>query len=512
MNLLLDSLIPLFPILGFVIRAIPEGWKYKAFPNLKKLSVSKLANLLKSKSASIRLNAQQELILRPAKKAAKAILKIAKNKKLALDTRVAAIYGYAQITGINGIKNLVSLSKENKVREFALRALTDRKTNLKGVPLTPFINALTDNALRVQTAAIVGLGRLGYTNTAKELLKIKVPAGTTPPVKGKIGPHATPNSPIIPAHLAVRALVSINAIDACVQAVQSEESQLALWALKYMHSPKVISGLIAAHNSSKNTEFKKQILTTLSRLYKKEAPYDGSWWWSTRPDTHGPYYKSITWQSSSEIKTLLTKEWKKASISEKVFFADLNTSLRMGITEFGNDNALAAKKTETIDLEKIKNKKGQIGKSSIEDVMLAMAKIKGDPKKGKKLFGQQGCIACHSITQGEALKGPYMGQIGSIMARDQIAESILKPNASISQGFASVLIMAKNDKVYSGFITGETAEKVVMRNIAGQEFIINTKDIISRKEFETSMMPPGLANSLSFEEFASLITYLSLQK
>ncbi len=28
-----------------------------------------------------------------------------------------------------------------------------------------------------------------------------------------------------------------------------------------------------------------------------------------------------------------------------------------------------------------------------------------------------------------------MGQIGSIMNREQIAESILKPNASISQGF-----------------------------------------------------------------------------
>ena len=162
--------------------------------------------------------------------------------------------------------------------------------------------------------------------------------------------------------------------------------------------------------------------------------------------------------------------------------------------------------------EKIKNKKGQIGKSSIEDVMLAIAKLKGDTKIGKKLFTQQGCVACHSIKKGEPLKGPYMGQIGSIMNREQIAESILKPNASISQGFSTVLITAKNDKVYAGFITAETAEKVTLRNITGQEFIINTSDIISREELENSMMPAGLANSLSFEEFASLITYLSKQK
>ena len=105
-----------------------------------------------------------------------------------------------------------------------------------------------------------------------------------------------------------------------------------------------------------------------------------------------------------------------------------------------------------------------------------------------------------------------MGQIGSIMVRDQIAESILKPNASISQGFSSVVISVKGDETYSGFVTAETADNVALRNIAGQEFIIKTGDIIDRKELETSMMPGGLANSLSFEEFASLITYLSERK
>ncbi|MDQ4139189.1 MAG: heme-binding protein, partial [Bacteroidota bacterium] len=94
----------------------------------------------------------------------------------------------------------------------------------------------------------------------------------------------------------------------------------------------------------------------------------------------------------------------------------------------------------------------------------------------------------------------------------QIAESILKPNASISQGFATVTITAKGDKTYTGFVSEETAEKVVMRNIAGQVFTIKASDIVSRKEMETSMMPSGLANALSYEEFASLVTFLSEQK
>ena len=184
----------------------------------------------------------------------------------------------------------------------------------------------------------------------------------------------------------------------------------------------------------------------------------------------------------------------------------------MKITEFGGEEEVVAQKSTDIDLEDISNKKGQVGKASIEDIMLAIADIKGDPALGEKLFTQQGCVACHSLKKSEPMKGPFMGQIGSIMTRDQIAESILKPNASISQGFASVVITAKGNKSYAGFVSEESADKIVMRNIAGQVFTINTADVISRQELETSMMPMGLANALSYEEFAALVTFLAGQK
>jgi putative heme-binding domain-containing protein len=332
------------------------------------------------------------------------------------------------------------------------------------------------------------------------------------PAKGVEGPHATPNASIVAPHIAVRALLSLNAVDACVNAIGTENSTLALWALRYMHDDRAVKGLINAYKKATDEKLKKEILSTAARLYKKEADYDGSWWWSTRPDSHGPYYKAITWESSPAIKDLLMQEWGKADAEGKTYFADLNSKLRLSITEFGGEEVAAVKEEVKVDLEKIRNKKGQVGESSIEDVMLAMAKIPGDAALGKKLFTQQGCVACHSVEKGETMKGPFMGQIGSIMNREQIAESILKPNASISQGFASVLVTAKGDKSYMGFITQESAEKVVMRDITGQVYTIRVKDIISRQEMETSMMPPGLANSLSYEELASLITFLSQQK
>ncbi|GAB3986554.1 hypothetical protein GCM10028807_04230 [Spirosoma daeguense] len=499
------------PKKGFVVRVVPKNWSYKAFPDVAKLSEKKLAALLKSGSAVARLAAQQELITRPAKKSEKLVWKLADDKSAPLYARVAGMYAYAQITKGDGIANLVKLTDEAAMREFALRALADRKATIQSVPLEPFLKGLKDASPRIQTASIIGLGRLNHSEVAKDLLAINVPASFVAPAKGTEGPHATPNSAIVPAHLAVRALVSLRAVDACVNAIESTNGTLALWALRYMHDPKAVTGLIAAYKHTQNEALKKQILITLSRLYRKEADYDGSWWWSTRPDTHGPYYKTVTWESSPVIKDFLVEESKKAG--DKTFFVDLDSRHRTEIPEFAAQDSVVAVKEETkIDLEKIRTKKGQTGESSIEDVMLAMAKIPGDATLGKKLFTQQGCVACHSLSKGEAMKGPFMGQIGSIMTREQIAESILKPNASISQGFATVLITAKGNKSYTGFVTEESATRVVLRDITGQVYTIRASDILSRKEMETSMMPSGLVNALSYEEFASLITFLSQQK
>lgn len=498
------------PSKGFVVRAVPKNWKYKAFPDLKKASVSKLVSLLKSGSGVARLATQQELLTRPTKNVLKPVWKIVTDKKLSLAVRVAAMYTYAQAAGNSGIENLLQLASENDMREFALRALADRKPHLSTVPVGPFLQGLKDPSARVQLAAAIGLGRLGQPEAAQALLQTKVPSSFVAPATDTEGPHATPNSAIIPAHIAVRSLVSLNAVDACVKAVGTTNSTIALWALRYMHAPKAVDGLLSAYQRTNDEALKKQIIVTLSRLYKKEADYDGSWWWSTRPDTHGPYYKAITWESSSAIKDFLTEEWKKST--DKQFFIDLNSRLRLEIPEFGKEEPVVIKEEVKVDLEKIRNKKGQVGEASIEDVMLAMDKIQGDASLGKTLFTQQGCIACHSLAKGEVMKGPFMGQIGSIMNREQIAESILKPNASISQGFSSVLITAKRNKTYMGFVTEESATKVVLRDITGQVTTLKTSDIVKREEMDTSMMPAGLVNSLSYEEFASLLTFLSQQK
>ncbi|MDA0814758.1 MAG: c-type cytochrome, partial [Verrucomicrobia bacterium] len=176
------------------------------------------------------------------------------------------------------------------------------------------------------------------------------------------------------------------------------------------------------------------------------------------------------------------------------------------------ESTLGKGRGKQVNLAKIAKQKGQVGKMSIEDVILALGKVKGNVGLGKKIFTQQGCFACHTTGVKEALKGPFMGHVGSILSRDQIAESILKPNASISQGFATVTVTTKDKKTYTGFISKSTANDMEIRDIAGKVTVLKTDQVKDKKELEISMMPPGLANALSIEEFASLISYLQSMK
>src|SRR5699024_10196408 len=146
---------------GFVAQVVPKNWEYKPFPDIKEVSVKELKRLLASESAIARLAAQQELLLRSTKKAAKAGWETATDKDLPLEARVAGIFTYAQAAKEDGIDRLVELTKNEDLKEFALRALADRKPLLEKVPTAPFLKALKDPSKRVRAEGIIGLGKIG---------------------------------------------------------------------------------------------------------------------------------------------------------------------------------------------------------------------------------------------------------------------------------------------------------------------------------------------------------------
>jgi len=69
-------------------------------------------------------------------------------------------------------------------------------------------------------------------------------------------------------------------------------------------------------------------------------------------------------------------------------------------------------------------------------------------------------------------------------------------------------LKTEDGESYVGFVVYESANNVVIRDMTGADRIIPRSNIESREMQDFSMMPPGLTNALSHDEFAALVDYL----
>ncbi|MCG8584428.1 MAG: c-type cytochrome [Pirellulales bacterium] len=517
---------------GYVVQLRPKDNQAPKFPELAKLDDSALVAELKSASHVRRLHTQHEILRRGQKDSLVKPLIASMRSDESLDSRIAAIFTYKQLLGAKSHAELARLTKDSAAREYALRALADRKTESDGVPTESFVAGLRDSNPRVQVAATVGLARLGRREAAKEIVPL------LPYAKIDDRPAADPNAPkqdksrgknkkpadkkevadpgrVVP-HVAYRALAELNAAEECVAALDGPAAQGAHRALRWMHDEAAVDALIEKLSKTSNAAKRREMLATLIRLYHKEDVYKGSWW-GTRPDTTGPYYHRVKWEATPKIEAVIRgqletadKETVERMLAEiqrhRIKLANLPGDLvRKAETRGSQDVAITIPKFDP-------NNPNQLGNIAYDKILAGATAAKGDAKLGARLFKQQSCIACHAVTPGQAPIGPQLVDIGKRYKRAQLIESIVKPSAVIAQGFGTNLFAMDTGKIHSGFVVREAADEVEIRTAEGKSIVLARDEIDERNESKLSVMPEGLVNNLTVEELASLLAYLESLK
>ncbi len=275
------------PNVGYVARVVSGD--AKPAPELRKASDDELVKHLAAPGAVLRLQAQREILRRGAKVSAG--IEALAAAPGPLPARIAGLFTLKQLQGARSHETLLRLAKDPALRESALRALADRKGELSGVPIEPFIEGLRDSDPRVRLQAAAGLGRLGK------------PEGT----EALLGAAADPD-PLV-AHAAVRSLVSLRPIEACLKAGN-------LRVLQEIHDPRVVDGLLPKIDDP-------AVLKALCRLHSREADWEGKWW-GTRPDTSGPYFKPVAWSETPRIAKALQEALDRADVARaKVLLVEL---------------------------------------------------------------------------------------------------------------------------------------------------------------------------------------------
>ncbi len=131
-------------------------------------------------------------------------------------------------------------------------------------------------------------------------------------------------------------------------------------------------------------------------------------------------------------------------------------------------------------------------------------------QSGRQAFIDAQCMACHRVGQDGGSIGPELtGVSGRFGARD-LLENILLPSKIISDRYQTYTISTRDGEEYSGFITDETPDKlvVIVNPLANTRQEIAKKEISSRAVAKTSAMPEGLVNVLSREEILDLVAFI----
>ena len=197
--------------IGYIARLTYPGAKPSQVPDLKGASDARLVELVTSDNQVHRRYAQHELVRRgPTPDRVAQLEKRVLGAGSLRGTCRPRIFTLKQLAGAGSHAVLIKAAADASVREFALRALADRREELANVPKALFLQALGDANPRVQLQAITGLKRLGAVDAAGALL-----------------PLTASTDPVVP-HVAIDALVSLGASEAALGVLTSATASPAV--------------------------------------------------------------------------------------------------------------------------------------------------------------------------------------------------------------------------------------------------------------------------------------------
>jgi putative heme-binding domain-containing protein len=105
--------------------------------------------------------------------------------------------------------------------------------------------------------------------------------------------------------------------------------------------------------------------------------------------------------------------------------------------------------------------------------------------------------------------GPDLSTIGVKYGRDELVRSILSPSAAIGFSYRSLVLALADGRVVTGLLVDETPNRLVVKTAEGQRITLDPRSVADRRTSDVSLMPEGLAGSMTTPELVDLLAYLA---
>ena len=143
--------------------------------------------------------------------------------------------------------------------------------------------------------------------------------------------------------------------------------------------------------------------------------------------------------------------------------------------------------------------------SIIQKFQPALA-LAGNAEHGHLIY-QQRCVQCHHLGNEGFSVGPDLTTIRND-GKPKALVNIIDPNREVAPNYVAYLVETKSGESVLGLLDGETATSMTVRQPFGKENVIPRSDITRLESQKLSLMPEGLEDGLSPQDFADLLEFV----
>ncbi len=144
--------------------------------------------------------------------------------------------------------------------------------------------------------------------------------------------------------------------------------------------------------------------------------------------------------------------------------------------------------------------------------LLRLAEGEGNAQAGERIFYHLrvgGCFRCHEFEGRGYQIGPDLTNIGRMMTRERLVQSIVDPSREIAPMFTNWSIQTKDGEAKTGVHVGDEVDgRIKFADQNGRVFHVHPNDIERRQPSSQSVMPASLAENMTAQELRDLLAFL----
>lgn len=140
---------------------------------------------------------------------------------------------------------------------------------------------------------------------------------------------------------------------------------------------------------------------------------------------------------------------------------------------------------------------------------------RGNAENGRKVFFHPavGCARCHRIEDEGGSIGTDLSTIARASNREKLAQSIVHPSREIAPQFAQHVVETADGETWSGLLENESKDgSITLTTADGKAVFLPAARIKSHSVSKVSLMPEGLEQALTPQQWCDLIEFLASRK